>query len=83
MFTHILDAGDLSTRAYGLIQKFSTVYRVSYDIRTAKLMNSKKTFSRATHCEPIIGILRILMVKRKSVASLIWLNSDLFEIMPH
>ena len=50
MLTDILDAGAKSTRAYGLILKFCTVYWVSWDIRTAKLMNSKKTFFRATHC---------------------------------
>ena len=50
MLTGILDAGDISTRAYGLILKLCTDYWVSWDIRTAKLMNSKKTFFRATHC---------------------------------
>ena len=50
MLTGIMDAGDISTRAYGLILKLCTDYWVSWDIRTAKLMNSKKTFSRATHC---------------------------------
>ena len=50
MLTDILDAGDLSTRAYGLILILCTVYWISCDIRTEKLMNSKKTFSRATHC---------------------------------
>ena len=51
MLTDISDAGGLSTKAYGLIMKLSTVYWVSYSIRTAKQINSQKTFSRATHCE--------------------------------
>ena len=54
MLTDILDAGAKSTRAYGLILKFCTVYWVSWDIRTAKLMNSKKTFSRATPEGPTV-----------------------------
>ena len=56
MLTDILDAGAKSTRAYGLILKFCTVYWVSWDIRTAKLMNSKKTFFRATHCAPFLSV---------------------------
>ena len=54
MLTGILDAGDISTRAYGLILKLCTDYWVSWDIRTAKLMNSKKTFSRATPEGPTV-----------------------------
>ena len=50
MLTHILDAGDLSTGAYDPILKFYIVYWVSYNIRTAKQINSKKAFSRAAHC---------------------------------
>ena len=50
MLTNILDAGDLSTRAYGLILKFYIVYWISYDIRPAKQINSKKDISRAAHC---------------------------------
>ena len=54
MLTDILDAGDLSTRAYDPILKFYIVYWVSYNIRTAKQINSKKAFSRAAHCEHLI-----------------------------
>ena len=56
MLTGILDAEDISTRAYGLILKLCTDYWVSWDIRTTKLMNSKKTFSRATHCVVFVRI---------------------------
>ena len=51
MLTDILDAGGLSTKAYGLILKLCTVYWVSCDKRTSKLINSKKTNSLLSHCD--------------------------------